>query len=681
MSDPTTEIALAAAKPLVVKLLDALLKPVITVAQAVADPLVDLLGDRFSEYLARQLVKHSYLPTIVFQIRQPLEEIYVPLTVIEEVSFTEKNDAKRHKLDKYDKSFIPEKERVLIIDGAGMGKTTLSRFLFTQSIKSLATVPVFIELRHLTSEKTILDYLVSELNPVSVDSKDLKIDKRQITRLLDNGIFTFFLDGYDEVSNVHLEKVTRDIKNITETYPKNKFLITSRPEHALASFPAFHAYRIVSLKREEAFTLIRKYDKNGERGERLIEKLSDKSLREIDDFLKNPLLTTLLYRAYDYKNQIPLKKPNFYRQVFDALFEWHDLTKDGYSTREKISKLDIDGFHKVLRGVGFVSTMKGRVEANTDEMLDWIREAKTYCPELKFSESDFLEDAIKAVPVFRREGGTILWSHKSLAEYFCAQFIVTDAKTDQRNICEFLVESFRLPSFRNLLDLLYDMDVGLFGQYFVKRLIQFYESEFDRLKLIHNSQSIKLIEERAAATFGRRPFVIGEGKKARHVFSERLREVSSSATRDWWQDESKLKENDFFDQRLTLEITDFSTKSVLPNDRRVLSLSHPLRTVFAILIAKKHSLVTLSPFYPPGVEKSKILGIAHADGLPLNEQPNAIWNSSKNFQSTTFGLMRTVAGVLNTARIPSVLHEIEQLTGRSQTTANLLASFDRRESA
>jgi predicted NACHT family NTPase len=329
MPDPGTEIALAAAKPLAIKLVDAVLKPVLSTVRLASDPLIDVFGDRFSEYLSRQLVKQSYLSTIVFQVRCPLEEVYVPLTITEESpSGAEK---KSHKIDRYRKDLLPKLDRILVIDGAGMGKTTLSRFLFIQAIKAMATVPVFVELRHLNSRRTLLDHLLSEFNPIGIDES--KFDTRQIVRLLKKGVFTFFLDGYDEISNQEREAVTRDIKEFTENHSGNKYLLTSRPEHALASFPSFKLFKIESLKKEEAFELIRKYDRNGERATKLIERLSSNSLREVDEFLKNPLLTTLLYRAYEYKNQIPLRKPVFYRQVYDALFEWHDLTKDGYSTR------------------------------------------------------------------------------------------------------------------------------------------------------------------------------------------------------------------------------------------------------------------------------------------------------------------------------------------------------------
>lgn len=672
MPDPTQEIALAAAKPLAIKAVDALLRPLLATARIVADPLVDTFTNRFSEYLARQYVKHSHLPTIVFQVRRPLEDLYIPLTVSEIDNRREDEKIQRLKLDRYRSDFLPSIGKVLIIDDAGMGKTTVSRYLLIQATKNLATIPVFVELRHLSPDRKLLDFLLSELNPIGIlsESNSFQIDKRQVLRLLEKGLFTFLLDGYDEITEKNREGVTIDIKAFIDTYAENKFLLTSRPEHALASFPAFKVFRIEPLTREEAFDLINKYDNHGERATRLIERLKDNSLQGVHEFLKNPLLTTLLYRAYDYKNQIPLKKPVFYRQVFDALYEWHDLTKDGYSTRTKACSLDADGFHKILRGIGFICCMRGRVEADTDEVLGWIREARTYAPELKFSESDFLEDAIKAVPVLRREGNSILWAHKSLAEYFGAQFIVTDSKVDQARICQYLAASRNLRSFHNLLDLLYDMDVAIFSQHFIKPLLNLYEQEAKTIKAKFPGLSTTATSARAAATLGRRVAIYNSALPGN--FPKKMELFASTAAVEWGLAPS-VEVSEPFHQFIGVELRHFKNSN-RQGIERVLSFVHPLRTIFDILVDKKHSLVLPHQFYPPSRTRARIVG-ARSSPTYVDNSPNQSWNSSKNFDQTTRALMDRSLAILNTDRVEVTLRDIAQSSQQSTTTSSLLESL------
>lgn len=686
MADPLTIAATAIAKPLASKLIDTLLKPVLTAGQLVTDPLVDTFTNRFSEYLTRQYTKHSHLPTIVFQSKKPIEELYIPITVTEQGTHYAPTDPKKQfKVDRYDPRFLPKYERVLLIDDAGMGKTTASRFLLVEATKNQATIPVFVELRHLSPDKTLLDFMLSELNQTGTEPSDLKIDKRQLVRLLEKGVFTFFLDGYDEISLKNRERVTIDIKSIVNTFPSNKYMLTSRPEHALASFPSFKAFKIEPLKRSEAYSLIRKYDNNGENAERLIAKLEDKSLRAVHEFLHNPLLTTLLYRAYDYKNQIPLKKPVFYRQVFDALYEWHDLTKDGYSTRTKQCGLDVDGFHRVLRGLGFISVLKNAIEADTDEILKWIREARTYAPELRFSESDFLEDAIKAVPVLRREGNSIMWAHKSLAEYFAAQFIATDAKIDQERICKHIAESKSLRSYSNMLDLLYDIDVALFGQFFIIPLLEFLNKEIVKLKSDFPNIDNNLIERRAAASLGQRVVPLHTKLSLEHAFSGGHMQMMAQSVADEWfgigKPSSKVQSREFA-EGITIEFRSFDhgrldrSISINSGSGRALIYNHPLKTILEILTEKKHPLILQHQFYPPSTAKARIVGLRATKTLKLiDNKPDSIWNSLKNFDQTSQALQKISFGIINLEKVNSVTRGITLSTQQSSTTTNLLASL------
>ena len=67
-------------------------------------------------------------------------------------------------------------------------------------------------------------------------------------------------------------------------------------------------FSINSLSKKEAYELLRKYDKQGSTSKKLIEELKSGKYEMIFEFMKNPLLVSLLFAAFDYKNTIPLKK-------------------------------------------------------------------------------------------------------------------------------------------------------------------------------------------------------------------------------------------------------------------------------------------------------------------------------------------------------------------------------------
>lgn len=485
-----------------------LVKPTITAGlsglKSLTHVVVDIFTDRFAEYVSQQAQRHSCLSTIVFGHQKTLHDLYIPLTVVPVDESQPGKDDDSILIDRFSPKFIPIHNRILITDTAGMGKSTLSKFLFLQCLKSCYAIPVFIELRHLSSITDIVSLLHRQLNPSIAADDEQKFTKRQIERILKKGGLIFFFDGYDEIPFKDRETVTKDIKELIEKFSNNSFVITSRPESGLAAFPAFKRFNIRPLQKEESFALIRKYDQGGGRSEQLIEKLNGRDFRAVQDFLKNPLLTSLLFRSFEYKQSVPLKKHIFYRQVFDALFDWHDSSKDGYNTREKKSRLDIDEFHRVLRVIGFVSVMTGEVEGSTDTVLGWIRKARTICnPTTMFPESAFLDDLVRAVPVFVKDGDFYRWSHKSLAEYFAAQYICTEGKAQQPQILTSFLTSGLTGRFLNVLDQIYDVDNAAFRANLILPLAKEFSKFADKsYKGINPGVTAEEIRLRKSVSFG-----------------------------------------------------------------------------------------------------------------------------------------------------------------------------------
>jgi NACHT domain len=300
----------------------ALVKPAMAAAfaglSAVTQKTVDIFSDRLTDYLSNQAEKHSCLSTIVFGHQKLLHDLYIPLTV---VSATKKSgEAEEILIDRFQNDFLPKISRVIITDTAGMGKSTLSKFLFLQCLRSGYAIPFFVELRHMSEKNDIYSILLKQLNPLSSTDEEPRYNKRQLQRLLKTGNLLFFFDGYDEIPPAEREAVTISIKGLIENYPRHIYVITSRPESGLLAFPSFHQFTIRPLQREESFALIRKYDEDSTRSEQnprdgraeqLIKKLQGPDFSAVHEFLKNPLLTSLLYRSFEYKQSVPLKNMSF----------------------------------------------------------------------------------------------------------------------------------------------------------------------------------------------------------------------------------------------------------------------------------------------------------------------------------------------------------------------------------
>lgn len=411
------------------------------------------------DFIHRSFQKNINLNTIVFRT-QPKEifELYVPLNI--------SNEKTEINIDNYPKEFLEELKQVIIVDSAGMGKSTLLKWMFINCLIHNKGIPIFIELRRLNSENTIMNELTKELS-----SLKYKVTEESLYDLIAQGDFVFFFDGYDEIPLNDKSEVTIDIQDFISKAHNNIFLLSSRDQASLDSFKDFFKFQIKPLEKEEAFELIKKYDNYGELSDNLINTINqDNNFEDLKEFLTNPLMVSLLYKGFNHKQVIPLKKNLFYRQVYDALFEDHDLTKGGAYVHEKLSGLDSDDFHLVLKYFAFNSLGEGTIEYSKDKILQLLTIARKQT-KIDFPIIKFLDDLLSSVPLFYREGNLYRWKHKSLQEYFVAQFICFDTKEHQKAILTTLYNSKEFDRYINIFDLIYDSDFKSFRNYLITEFL------------------------------------------------------------------------------------------------------------------------------------------------------------------------------------------------------------------
>lgn len=455
---------------------------------------LSLNSNAFIAYYKRAYNNYSIINTLAFKERvKKLKDIYIPLTIY---PVDNKKEKKLTKVEGYPKELLDKYGRILITDTAGMGKSTLMKRMFLDVIDGQLGIPIFIELRRLNENNDILNEVAIQLGGLNDG-----FNKEILETLFVDGEFIFFFDGYDEISSSNKAFVTRNIQDFVAKAPNNKYILTSRPEEELACFGEFQEFRIRELKKDESYDLLRKYDISGKTSRMLISKLKTGNYSMINEFLKNPLLVSLLFAAFDFKQTIPLKKHIFYRQVFDAYFDSHDLSKGDSYVHEKKSNLDLDDFDKVMRKIGYECLRKQKIEFEKDELLKIIDSAKSGFSNLKFASTSLLGDLLKAVPLFCQDGMYYKWVHKSLQEYFAAEFIYKDSKNNQDAILTALYKSKKIDLYINLLDLYYDIDPVGFQKNVTKPILTSYVDYYEKYSLSTDGIDSASINQRLTIMF------------------------------------------------------------------------------------------------------------------------------------------------------------------------------------
>ena len=431
----------------------------------------ELLGT-FNTYLERAYEQHRKLKSVVLrESTYYLDDLYVPLRL---KATSSQLDSTEVLLNEFPAKLFAKHRCVTVVDTAGMGKSTLSRYLFTQCARGGNRVPFLVDLRSLSDKRRLETALAESLCDVGTSPDPWKL--KLITQLADSPDTVLFLDGYDEVSDANKADVSRDIQAFVAK-SKCLVLMTSRQVDGLAGFSAFEHFAIQPLTPAESHKLIRRYAKASsleEVGEQLILELKKPANQQVAPFLTNPLLTSLLFAAYEYKHEIPLKKTSFYGQVFDALFDRHDLSKPGGQlSRQKQSGLDRADFAAVIRKFSAITFRHQKFDYTYDELVNtYLPQMKSALPGIPFNAPGLVRDLVEAVPLLTLEGNKYRWAHRSLQEYFVASHICQDAIGDRGNVLAEMAQSGRVNSYVHVLDLCSELAPNEWRQSVLRVILQ-----------------------------------------------------------------------------------------------------------------------------------------------------------------------------------------------------------------
>lgn len=314
-------------------------------------------------------------------------------------------------------SCIKESFRIVITGTGGSGKSILVKHLFLDCISNSPYAPILVELRDLNNDNTTLDDFIEE----TLDTYGFKISGDYVSSAKKEGGFCFFLDGYDEVNHSQRETLLKQIKALSNNFPKCPIVISSRPEDDLNGIDDYSIFSILPLDLESASSLINKLPFDEVIKKKFVHDLEGGLFEKHKSFLSNPLLLSIMLLTYGQNAEIPSKLSIFYDQAYQALFQRHDANKGGYN-RQKLTNLDIQDFSRVF-SLFSLQTYENRLfKMPKTESLSFIEKSRDNLHK-DFNSEDYLDDLLKAVCLLVEDGLDIAFSHRSFQEYFVAIYI------------------------------------------------------------------------------------------------------------------------------------------------------------------------------------------------------------------------------------------------------------------
>lgn len=400
----------------------------------------------FTEYLERNYERYSKTKTLLYRdIPVNIKDFYVRTNLT--INFKEVEE----------KNFISEIEknkRLVVLGGAGCGKSTFCKSIFIELIeKPRGIFPIFIELRHLNNlvDKSLYSYMLGLM--IKINSS---FNKEQLDYSFKLGKILVILDGFDEVNREDREKIEQEILYLSNTYHGIRILISSRFDSRFSSWEEFFQYKIQPLDKNKALSLINKLDYDRLIKKSFISVLEKELYQSHKSFASNPLLLIMMLMTYEQIAEIPNKLHLFYEQAFLTLFNKHDSLKSMYK-RKSFSSLPLDDFKRCLEAFCILSYCDRLYFFEEIKIKKYINNALNIA-NVHAEADDFLKDLLDSVCILQRDGLGFSFTHRSFQEYFTAQFLVNKAIERKYEIFD---KIYMVNGGDNILSMVYDINSDL----------------------------------------------------------------------------------------------------------------------------------------------------------------------------------------------------------------------------
>ncbi|UCH88073.1 MAG: HEAT repeat domain-containing protein [Thermoplasmata archaeon] len=366
----------------------------------------------------------------------PLEDIYVSLKVSkkqkerrilkeeEQKIFVEKL-FKEHVEREFKREYVLDAEKAIddhnklvILGNPGSGKTTLLKHLALKCCKenldrqerTMIPIPIIIR-KFSDSGKKLRDYIdeIFEFYQFPKAKKFIESD-------LKKGKCKLFLDGFDELATKDVqEKISKQILEFSDEYPKNQIVATSRIAGYNDELRNFTKLELLDFDDEKIEKFIDNWfgKVDPEKARSMFNAIKENE--QIKSLARNPLMISIIAIIYEEDRKLPQKRAALYDRCVQVLLNKWDVQK-----RLK-NKYSSDKKEFFLRKLAFYGHSRNKRIMTEDEI---IGELKKYSTQLQLDTKEFnkfLDEIWKRSYLLRQISiDSYDFLHLSFQEYFAA---------------------------------------------------------------------------------------------------------------------------------------------------------------------------------------------------------------------------------------------------------------------
>lgn len=328
---------------------------------------------------------------------------------------------------------VEKYSKLMVLGKPGSGKTTFLKHLAIQCNKGkfqAHRVPIFIALKQFAEAEgkpNLLEYITQMF-------ADCDVSADQITVLLRHGKTLVLLDGLDEVKVEDNSRVINQVRDLSDKFRQNQFVITCRIAASNYTFDKFTDVEIADFDDKQIATFARKWfqAKEPAKAEEFIEQLREND--PIRELATNPLLLTLLCLVFEESDKFPVNRSELYEEGVDILLRRWDETRN--IEREQVYKnLSLQRKKDLLSQIALTTFERGDYFFKQKQLEQYISDYIRNLPDAQNDPEALQLDSEAVLKSIEAQHGLLVeraqkiysFSHLTFQEYFTAKRFVERA--------------------------------------------------------------------------------------------------------------------------------------------------------------------------------------------------------------------------------------------------------------
>jgi hypothetical protein len=420
--------------------------------------------EAIENYVKNYLRRHGQIKVLNMRDSVRLEEIYTDAELMlgfqdasglestEELhdQFTKVGNLLSIHRDRYERApaleFVKEYNRLVILGGPGAGKSTLLKKVGIETWKQTCVdktqkqfLPVFIELK-IFSEYTSIDIkqqIIREFQICGFTRNILEV----IEKLLEKGRLLIILDGLDELTEEKRLAAIVAIQDFSDQYNRNRFLVSCRAAaYQFRRLNGFKDVEIAGFEDKQIYKAICNwFAGNMKVAMDCWEKLNSEKNRSVKKLANTPLLLTLICIYYQQTLHFPVNQSALYEKAISVLLEEWNISKGFLGRYENLDAREKEFFLEAIAYEYFQKNKMFMYQRMISHRIDELKADMGLNPDIGGDEIINIIELDNGI--FLKQADQVYsFSHTTIQEYFCAQYITKSFSRIQENVKNYILD-------------------------------------------------------------------------------------------------------------------------------------------------------------------------------------------------------------------------------------------------